>query len=51
MTVFGEDIQDFQMLNAEELQNIEGGIGWVTGGLIVLGLSYGSGILVGLSGG
>lgn len=37
-------------LNDQELLEVEGGIDPVTAGLIVLGVIYGSGLIVGLSG-
>ena len=43
--------QQFIALSEEELMEVDGGIGLVTAGLIVLGTVYGSGVFVGFMGG
>ncbi|MGT2742577.1 class IIb bacteriocin, lactobin A/cerein 7B family [Streptococcus plurextorum] len=41
---------NFVALSEQELMETDGGIGIIAAGLIVLGVAYGSGLIVGLSG-
>lgn len=50
MDTFNTIDKKYCVLTDEELMDTDGGIGFVAAGLIVLGVVYGSGVVVGLCG-